>query len=50
MGPEGMSIGPAVQGAVLFCMLPGREKVVLGVDEVVLMGVAYCDGDACLVA
>ena len=46
-----MSIGPAVQGAVLFRMLPGREKVVLGVDAVVaLVDVVYCGGDAYLVA
>ena len=45
-----MSIGPAVQGAVLFRMLPGREKVVLGVDAVVALVDVYCGGDAYLVA
>ena len=38
-------------GCVLFRMLPGREKVVLGVDAVVaLIGIVYCGGDAYLVA
>ena len=53
MGPEGMSVGPAAQCAVLFRMLPGREKVVLDVDVdavVALMGAVYCGGDAYLVA
>ena len=30
-------IGPAVQGAVLFRMFPGRKKVVLGVDAIVAL-------------
>ena len=50
MGPEGMSIRPAAQCAVLFRMFPGREKTVLGVDAVALMAVVYCGGDAYLVA
>ena len=53
IGGAGMSMGlaQAVQGVVLFCMLPGREVVVLGVDAVVaLMGVVYCSNDAYFMA